>query len=241
MNRSPNKRRFLRELVVLSLLSGMGAWCEALSAAEKSAKNRWEKEIQAFEAQDRKQAPPEGAALFVGSSSIRIWKLDESLPGVTTINRGFGGSQLADSVHFAPRIVIPYRPKLIVLYAGDNDIAAGKSPEQVFGDFKQFVQVVRKSLPETRITYLSIKPSILRWSFADRMRATNRLIKQYVDEQDDKLSYVDVFTPMLDADGMPRKELFRADGLHLSAEGYKLWASLLQPELEAVATKSSPQ
>ncbi|HVX59394.1 MAG TPA: SGNH/GDSL hydrolase family protein [Pirellulales bacterium] len=241
MSRSSNRRRFLTQLTVLLLLGGMSACCDALGAAEKPSTNRWEKEIQAFEAQDRKQAPPEDAALFVGSSSIRIWKLDESFPGVATINRGFGGSQLADSVHFAPRIVIPYRPKLIVLYAGDNDIAAGKSPEQVFGDFKQFVQVVRKSLPETRIAYLSIKPSILRWSLVDRMQATNRLIKQYVDEQDDKLSYVDVFTPMLGADGMPRKELFRADGLHLSAEGYTLWASVLQPAMATVATNASPQ
>lgn len=241
MSRSSNKHRLLSGLVALMLLGGICTACKSLIAAEKNAKNRWEKEIQAFEAQDRKQAPPEGAALFVGSSSIRIWKLDESFPGIATINRGFGGSQLADSVHFAPRIVIPYRPKLIVLYAGDNDIAAGKSPEQVFGDFKQFVHDVRQTLPETRIAYLSIKPSILRWALVDRMRATNRLIKQYIENKDDKLSYVDVFTPMLGADGMPRKELFRADGLHLSAEGYKLWASLLQPALEEVSTKSSPQ
>lgn len=198
--------------------------------AQQPAGNRWENEIAAFERQDANRRPPENAVLFVGSSSIRLWKLEESFPDLKVINRGFGGSQLADSVHFAERIVIPYRPRLVVLYAGDNDLAAGKKPEQVLADFKQFAVKMKAALPETRIAYLSIKPSIKRRALIDRIRETNAAIKQFI-SGDERLSYVDVFQPMLTAEGEPRPELFRDDGLHLNAEGYKLWASLLQPVL----------
>jgi lysophospholipase L1-like esterase len=217
-------RRAAPMLLILAALLG--------SASDAAAPDNgpWEKEIRAFEKRDRQQPPPEGAVLFVGSSSIRLWNLSDSFPGVATINRGFGGSQLADSVQFAERIVIPYRPKLIVVYAGDNDIAAGKTPAQVAADFKHFVGKVRPALPETPIAFLSIKPSIKRWALVDRIRATNRLIEQYAADGD-QLRYVDVFTPMLGADGLPRKELFREDGLHLNAEGYKLWAETLRPVL----------
>lgn len=168
--------------------------------------------------------------LFVGSSSIRLWKLEESFPDLDAINRGFGGSQLADAVHFAERIVIAYRPRLVVLYAGDNDLAAGKKPEQVLADFKQFAAKINAALPETQIAYLAIKPSIQRRALLARIRETNAAIKQFVSSEK-RLTYVDVFHPMLTDDGQPRAELFRPDGLHLNAEGYKLWASVLQPVL----------
>lgn len=198
--------------------------------AAQAAANRWENEIQAFERQDAKHRPPENAVLFVGSSSIRLWKLEESFPDLKVINRGFGGSQLADAVHFAERIVIPYRPRLVVLYAGDNDLADGKKPEQVLADFKQFAAKVNTALPETRIAYLAIKPSVQRRALIDRVRETNAAIEQFI-TGDERVTYVDVFQPMLTADGQPRPELFRADGLHLNKEGYKLWASVLQPSL----------
>lgn len=199
--------------------------------AEQAADNRWEQEIQAFERQDAKRRPPEKAVLFVGSSSIRLWKLEESFPDLDAINRGFGGSQLADAVHFAERIVIAYRPRLVVLYAGDNDLAAGKKPEQVLADFKQFAAKLKTALPETRIAYLAIKPSIKRRALLARIRETNAAIEQFI-AGDKRLSYVDIFHPMLTDDAEPRPELFRADGLHLNAEGYKLWASILQPTLK---------
>jgi hypothetical protein len=119
--------------------------------AARAADNRWENEIQAFERQDAKHRPPDNSVLFVGSSSIRLWKLEESFPHLDAINRGFGGLQLADSVHFAERIAVAYRPRLVVLYAGDNDLAAGKKPQQVLADFKQFAAKVKAALPETRI------------------------------------------------------------------------------------------
>jgi lysophospholipase L1-like esterase len=200
-------------------------------AAERPPASQWEDEIRAFERLDAKRPPPRGAVLFIGSSSVRLWKLNESFPELRTINRGFGGSQLADSTQFVDRIAIPYRPRWIVLYAGDNDLAAGKRPEQVLADFKQFVAKVQRALPETRIAYLAIKPSIKRWALVDRIRETNAAIEQFID-QDRRLKYVDVFRPMLDSDGQPRKELFREDGLHMNAEGYKVWASALRPAIE---------
>lgn len=192
---------------------------------------RWEKAIAAFERQDRDRPPPKNTIVFVGSSSIRLWDLAKSFPGVEAINRGFGGSQLADSAHFAPRIVVKYEPRLVVLYAGDNDIAAGKAPEQVFADFKDFVQVVHRELPKTRVVYLSIKPSIKRWQLVEKMRRANALIEDYC-KQADRLRYVDVGKPLLGEDGKPRPELFRQDGLHLNGKGYAVWAEAVKPYLK---------
>jgi lysophospholipase L1-like esterase len=200
------------------------------ASAAGPAGEKWEEEIGAFERQDAKQRPPENAVVFVGSSSIRLWKLKESFPDLDVINRGFGGSELADSAHFVDRIVIPYRPRLVVLYAGDNDLAAGKKPLQVLDDFKRFDAKLKAALPETRIAFLSIKPSIQRRALLDRVRATNAAIERFI-SRDERLIYIDVFRPMLTANGEPRPELFRPDGLHLNADGYKLWASILQPTL----------
>jgi lysophospholipase L1-like esterase len=222
-----------RQAIFAGLLA-IAAGCLSAPAAiaAQAADNRWENEIQAFERQDAKHRPPENAVLFVGSSSIRLWKLEESFPDLDVINRGFGGSRLADSVQFAERIVIAYRPRLVVLYAGDNDLAAGKKPEQVLADFQQFAAKLKAALPETRIAYLAIKPSIKRRALIDRVRETNTAIEQFI-SADKRLTYVDVFQPMLTPDGQPRPELFLADGLHLNAEGYKLWASVLEPTLAA--------
>lgn len=191
---------------------------------------RWEKTIAAFEKQDRSQPPPEGAILFVGSSSIRLWNLARSFPDLKTINRGFGGSQIADVVHFTPRIVLKYRPRIIVFYAGDNDIAVGKTPQQVFSDFQAFVQLVQKALPGTQIIFLPIKPSLRRWSMAQTQQQANTLIENYCRKQD-RLTYVDVVHPMLGKEGRPRPELFARDGLHLNEAGYQLWTKLLRPHL----------
>ncbi len=134
-----------------------------LVQAEES-KNRFESEIAGFEEQDRAATPAKDGVLFVGSSSIRMWKLGDSFPGESFLNRGFGGSQLADVIHFADRIIAPYQPRVIVLYAGDNDIAAGKSPEQVAADFKTLCKAIHAKSPTSRLIYIGIKPSPARWS-----------------------------------------------------------------------------
>jgi putative heme-binding domain-containing protein len=152
-------------------------------------------------------------------------------PGVELLNRGFGGSQLADAVHFAPRIVVKYAPRLVYLYAGDNDLAGGKTPEQVADDFRAFVGIVHKELPATRIIFLSIKPSILRWRLIEKVSQANSLIEA-ICQPDQNLLYLDVGTAMLGDDGKPRPELFARDGLHLNDRGYQLWTALVRPTFE---------
>lgn len=192
---------------------------------------QWEDEIAAFEASDRQQMPPENAVLFVGSSSIRMWEtLQEDFASVPVINRGFGGSEIEDATHYADRIVTPYAPRMIVLYAGDNDVAAGNTAETVLADFQEFVEVVRDELPAVPIAFLAIKPSLARWSTADTMQTANAMVASYVDGREG-LSFIDVWTPMLNDDGTPRHELFLEDGLHMNAEGYALWAELVRPYL----------
>lgn len=191
---------------------------------------RWEKEIAAYEAADKSNPPPKNAILFVGSSSIRKWTtLAKDFPGKTVINRGFGGSEISDSVVFADRIVIPYAPRIIVFYAGDNDLAAGKSPQRVFADFEAFLKKVHTALPQTRVLFISIKPCPLRWKLKDKVMEVNRRIAAI---KDDKLIFVDVYPSMLGSDGQPRKDLFQSDGLHPNEKCYQLWAKLITPHLD---------
>ena len=191
----------------------------------------WESDIASFETADRSNPPRSGGVVFVGSSSIRMWEsLASDFPGLRVLNRGFGGSELSDVVRFADRIVVPYNPRVVVLYAGDNDLAAGKTPAQVFAEFQSFVAIIHRELPNTPVAFVAIKPSIARVNIIDKMRAANQLIRDYV-RTDNKLVYVDVFTPMLDASGQPRSELFLEDGLHMNAKGYAIWRDLVAPVL----------
>jgi lysophospholipase L1-like esterase len=200
-------------------------------AAEDEAVDSLEKEIRAFEEHDRKQAPEPGGVLFLGSSSIRMWDTAKAFPEARIINRGFGGSQIADAIHFAERIAIPYKPRLIVFYAGDNDVAAGKSADEVLADFKEFVGRIHSSLPETRIAFVAIKPSPMRWKFFDTQCRANDRIREFI-KSDGRMAYIDVVKPMLGDDGQPRRELFKKDHLHLNDEGYRVWVSVVKPFLD---------
>ncbi|HTU17519.1 MAG TPA: SGNH/GDSL hydrolase family protein [Gemmataceae bacterium] len=219
-------------LFLAGLVASMTGLSHRVEAAEKQDFSRWEKGIAAFEKQDRDKAPPKNPIVFVGSSSIRLWDLSKSFPHLPALNRGFGGSHMADVVHFAPRIVLKYEPRLIVLYAGDNDIAAGKSPERVRSDFQAFVKTVHEKLPKVRIVFVCIKPSLRRWALIDKIRKANALVEAEC-KKDKRLVYLDIATPMLGDDGKPRRELFVNDGLHLNAKGYTIWAERLKPYLEA--------
>jgi len=191
---------------------------------------QWSKDIAKLEAQDRENPPPKQAILFVGSSSIRLWDTGKAFPELKTINRGFGGSQLSDSIYFASRIVLKYEPRCVVLYAGDNDLADKVSPEQLAQDFKQFVKIIHDKLPATQIYFLAVKPSTKRWELFDTQKKANLLIAAQC-SQDKRLHYVDTFTPMLDSQGIPRKDLLRDDGLHLNDQGYAIWNAILKPLL----------
>jgi lysophospholipase L1-like esterase len=203
----------------------------AAKAVEKSPSEKYEKDIRAFEEADKLSAPPKGAILFIGASSIRRWStLAQDFPDYKVINRGFGGSQMADSVYYTDRIVLPYRPRLIVVNAGGNDINAGKKPGQVLADFKAFVEKVRAELPDTRIAFLSLSPSPKRWEQAGQQREANRLIKEYI-VAGNNLDYIELWDQFLGPDGKPREDLFVEDRLHNNAEGYKIRTGAVQPHL----------
>jgi lysophospholipase L1-like esterase len=195
------------------------------------AVDRSEAEIRAFEASDRASAPSPGGIVFFGSSSIRLWRsLASDFPGLPVVNRGFGGSTLPEATHYLPRIVLPHRPRTIVLYEGDNDLTFGWAPQQVAADYARFVRVVRDALPGTRIVFISVKPSPSRWQLVDQQRELNRLVRQMA-ARDTLQTFVDVFTPMLGANGRPRPELFLADSLHMTPAGYVVWREQLAPHL----------
>ncbi len=214
-------------VTVLLLAAAQACGIEARS----SGNNPWEKEIKAFEKADRTQLPPTGAVLFVGSSTIRMWKtLDKDFPDQKVINRGFGGCQIADCVFYVDRIVAPYAPRLVILRAGGNDINAGKSPEQVFDDFKAFVIAVRAKLPKVRIAYMTINATPSRWANVEREKKLNRLVDAYIQANPAlDLVYIDTFNATMGSNGRPREELFLMDRLHFNAAGYKMLADGVRP------------
>jgi hypothetical protein len=186
---------------------------------------QWEKEIAAFEQSDFTNPPPKGGVEFIGSSMIRRWTtLAQDFPGQPVFNRGFGGSEIVDSTHFAPRVIFPYAPRMIFFRAGGNDLAAGKSPEEVFADFEEFTATVHAKLPSTEIIYLSWSPTPSRWKQHEQEKELNRLVKQFADVTP-HLQYIETYDLPLGADGLPRPELFVADQLHFNAAGYKLLAA----------------
>jgi lysophospholipase L1-like esterase len=198
---------------------------------------RWEKEISAFEAADRMNPPKKGGVLFIGSSGIRLWKtLASDFPGVNVINRGFGGSEIADSTHFADRIIFPYEPKQIILRAGGNDIHAGRLPQEVAEDFRRFVFTVHSRLPKTEIVYLSFNPAPVRWSENDKLLALNKRIREMAVDMR-RVSFIDAFDVSLNPDGKPRREVFVDDMLHFNAEGYKVLAERVRPYIPQLARK----
>src|SRR5215216_2021219 len=166
-------------LAVIGLLAATGVLSRQLAA--QNGPDRWEPAIKAFEEADRVSPPPRNGIVFIGASSIVRWNLKESFPelGAQAINRGFGGSLAPDSTRYADRIVIPYKPRMVVFYAGDNDVEANHTPEQIAGDFTAFERKVHAALPATEIVFISIKPSIRRWPWIDQIRGANTLVRQY--------------------------------------------------------------
>jgi lysophospholipase L1-like esterase len=223
--------RFLSSLL-LAFLGTVAGLPLGFGQQQDTTVAQWEAEIKSFENADKTNPPPHGAILFIGSSSIRLWKtLARDFPEHQVINRGFGGSQIIDSVTFAERILLPYQPRMVVLYAGGNDINSGKSPEQVLADYQSFVKKIHAALPETRIAYISIAPNPARWAQVERVKAANKLIGEYA-RQHAKLAFINVFPHMLGEDGQPRPELFVEDRLHMNATGYALWTKILRPYLK---------
>ena len=224
-------------LVVAAVLAP-SIWIRCCPAADAPATaaatphvHAFENEIKAYETADMKALPPEGAIEFIGASGIRMWKsLPQDFPDCKVFNRGFGGSQMADSVYYADRIVIPYKPKLIIIQAGGNDINAGKSPQQVLADFKAFVDKVRAALPDVRIAFLGLNPSPARWAQREKQQKANQLVKDYI-AAGKNLDFIEFWDVLLGPDGTPRADLFIPDRLHNNAAGYKIRADVVRPHL----------
>ena len=213
-------------------MPGFGQDTGAGDSKEYPSPERFEKNMQKFEAADKKQPPPKGAIVCIGSSSMRGWHktIKNDLAPLTVIPRGFGGSNMNDALHFADRIVLPYKPRAVVVYEGDNDIAQGIAPEKVADTFRAFVTKVQTEFPNCRIYFLSIKPSISRWHMWPEMKKANSLIDAEC-EKDKRLTFVDVAFGMLDDEGNPRKEIFQDDNLHMTRGGYVIWRDVLKPIL----------
>ena len=198
------------------------------TAAPALAAEPFEDQLAAFDQSDAAKPWPADAVLFVGSSSVQRWDVVADDLKVPVVNRGVWGSGAADWVRFGPRVLGDHRPRIILYYAGDNDLAAGRSPYEVLAAFKSFVTMARQRLPQVPIVFISIKPSPARWTLANKIRTTNRIVRDY-EKSEKGFEFVDVLTPMLDETGVPRKGLFQEDGLHLTRDGYLLWAQLLRP------------
>lgn len=194
---------------------------------------RFQNEIAVFIEWDKKNSIPSEAILFVGSSSIRMWLTHEAFPKYKVINRGFGGAHISDIDYYYSQVIKKYNPKIIVYYCGDNDIDSGKSVKQVFTDYIELIHRIFRDNPTVKFIYLPIKPSLSRWSYWEKMKEVNRLIKM-CNEKQDQLFYIDTASPMFDENGLPDKNLLLEDGLHLNKEGYKLWNRLLSKLLDVL-------
>lgn len=220
----------MKSLVVACLLSCVAAW---------AGPERWEPNIKAFEAADQKSPPRLGEVLFVGSSTIVGWNLAKWLPDVPALNRGFGGSAVPDSVAFFDRVIKPYRPRVIVFYAGDNDIAGGRTAVQVRDDVATLLAKVRAEFPRTLFVWVPIKPSLARWSQRPAQAEANRLVAELLSFDHASVA-IDMDRFALGADGTPRADLLKPDKLHFADAGYELLTAAVRPHLDYRPAPAGP-
>ena len=234
-------QRFLPKLIWFVVMSALTMVARAQPAGngsstttrtvERPVEHRFERNVRAYEDADKTNAPPQHAILLAGDSQFYRWKtLHEDLPGFTILNRGIDSFQTSDLVYFTDRLVLPYKPRMIILHVGGNDVHNGKSPAQILEDFKEFIAKVRTSLPDVPIAFSSITPGPGRWDEAEKRKQTNAVIKDYVDTQP-KLLFIDLWDAMLTADGKPREDLWVADRIHPNHEGYLLRVKIMRPIL----------
>lgn len=213
--------------------------CVALAATSLPTESpRWSAKLARIVAADLKTPPPTGGIVFAGSSSIERWPaLAETFPGATVLNRGVGGSWLSDFADHVDQLVLACEPRTVVLYAGENDIAAGFAPTDVLEAFNDFRARLRAAAPRARLIFLAIKPCPRRAKLIPIMQEANALILAEC-RKDPNCTFVDTFTPLLDAEGNPTPELYATDGVHLSQAGYRVWNDLLLPVLKPVGTEN---
>ena len=193
---------------------------------------RFQDEINSYKQADKTEPPPDGCYLFIGSSSMRMWKsLEEDFKDYPVINRGFGGSHFSDAIYYFEDLILAYNPEKIVIYEGDNDIAGNKSPNTIMKDLKELLGMIRGNLHHPDIAIISAKPSPRRWDLKDKYEKLNAKFKKLASKNED-LTYIDVYADMLNENGVPEPELFLEDSLHMTEKGYRIWKEKLRPFVE---------
>jgi lysophospholipase L1-like esterase len=226
-------KRFELLLAVLLFPVSVSSFLSCKEVKKETAKPPLWEDIQEFKKQDLASMPPAGAILFIGSSSFTLWSdVQQYFPDHTIINRGFGSSTLADQIRYVNDIVFPYKPKQIIVYCGENDLAFSDTVNaQIVADrFKTWFGLVREKLPDIPMVYISMKPSPSRRALIPEFRKGNDLIREFISKQKN-IVYLDVHSQMLDEQGQPRGELFIYDSLHMNAKGYELWKKNIEPLL----------
>lgn len=199
----------------------------------KTSEKAFYQDIQNFKKEDSSHPPVKDIILFVGSSSFTYWKdVQKDLNNPMILNRGFGGSTLVDLWRYKDDVIFAYKPKQIVIYCGENDVASSEnvSSSEVAGRFKKLYKNIRKKYPDIPIAFISLKPSPSRWKMKDRMREANHLIRQFA-EAENNFVFVDIWDKMLNENGYPKSEIFTADSLHMNKYGYEIWAKALNQVL----------
>ena len=211
------------------------ALCYGLSvnAQETEGPQRFETAVAIYEAEDKQQPFPEGAVLFVGSSSVRMWKsVDSDFPQVPVVNRGFGGSQFSDLLYYLDRLVTCYQPSKIFIYEGDNDISAGEKPQNILKEAIEVRERIARSLPGVPVMFIAAKPSVARWKLRKKYQQLNSMLAVYA-AKTPATGFVNVWDPALDANGEVRKDIFLEDNLHMNDQGYAIWKDAIAPFMPA--------
>lgn len=191
----------------------------------------WRNQINRLKRRVRSVENQENLVVFYGSSSIRLWvHMREDIAPLNVLNLGFGGSNYAWCAHYFDEVFGPLHPSKIVLYAGENDLGEGKSPETVLADFKWLVQKIKAKDANIALAIISIKPTMARQEMLPDILETNRLLEKYV-VHELQAQFIDVFNPMISKDHKPRPELYMADGLHLNKAGYEIWSLTIRSAL----------
>jgi lysophospholipase L1-like esterase len=227
----PNLVRRLKGAVCAAVVLILAVQVTAQTTATTSMAERFEKTVQAYEAADTFQPTPTGAILLAGDSQFYRWKtLHDDLPDFTIVNRGIDSFQLSHVIQYADRLILPHKPRMIILHVGGNDVNNGKAAAAILEDFKTFVAKVRAVLPEVPIAFSSITPGPGRWNQAERRKQTNDVIKAYIETQPG-LVFIDLWEAMLTADGQPRDELWVEDRVHPNHAGYLVRVKIMRPLL----------
>jgi len=209
---------YMKKILVLLLLV----------SSSVMGQNAFENEIRNYEKQDSISLPKKGQILFIGSSSFRIWKtFSTDLAGISAINRGFGGSTMTDALYYFDRMVVKYAPSTVVVYEGDNDLAKGKSPEELAKEYEDFSNRLKKALPKTKLVYLAVRPSLSRIAIVDKQKQFNGWLEKYCKSQKGRF-FLDMHSPFYLPDGTLMPDIFVADRLHLNEKGYQIFSAKIR-------------